>query len=133
MTTDIQMTVSVVLSFIIIGVSYGVGLSLDPLHIITLTTSGDTIEIIPLIDGVPPIDCPVGYRIKAVGYYDEKINYRCLLIQEKTDCLDTETYVKKTMTCVPTFDDPDRLECGDRYFLDSECHERYVNQSWEKI
>lgn len=127
-----KLSIAVIICIVVISLGYGVGLFLEPLHI-TLQRSGDTLEIIPIIDGKPPIECPEGYRIKAVGYYDDKINYRCLLIQYEEDCLETETYFKKTMTCVPKPTDHYRLECGDRYFLDSDCHEKYVkNNDTEK-
>lgn len=124
---------TVTLSVAIIVAGYGIGLWFDNTSVITLMRSGDTVEIIPLVDGKSPIDCPEGYRVKAVAYYDEKVNYRCLLIQQKSDCLETESYFPKTMTCLPKANDPNRFDCGDRYFLDSFCHNRYVkNKNIEK-
>lgn len=97
--------------------------------VITLTYDKVTFEITPLINGKPVIDCPDDYRVKTVGFYDEKLHYRCLLIQEKTDCLDTEFYSRYARSCIPTFSDPEGGEiCGDRYFLDSICHDKYVPQ-----
>ena len=128
-----KLSIAVIICVVSISLGFGTGLLLEPSHI-TLQRSGDTVELIPIIDGKPPIQCPDGYRVKAVGYYDDKINYRCLLIQLKEDCLETETYSRNAMTCLPTSMDQYRFKCGDRYFLDSDCHQSYIkNKNTERF
>lgn len=122
----LKLSIAVVICVVPISLGFGIGLLLETNHIITLQRSGSTLEIIPIIDGNPPIECPEGYRIKPVGYWDKETHYRCLLIQQKEDCLETEIYSRNAMTCLPTNKDLSRFDCGDRYFLDSECHSKYV-------
>ena len=87
-------------------------------QIITFTTN-EAHQIIPIIDGKLSLDCPTNYQITQTGIFENKIGYRCLLVQHESDCLDSEYYLRGVMTCISKNYDPD---CGDRYFLDSSCH-----------
>ena len=120
MRNRIKWIIVLAISAIVIPLGFFAG---NPfIYKITLTMD-DFGTIIPVVDSKIPEQylCPEGYRIMI-----NPNGNRCLLIQERNDCLETEIYFETSKMCVPTYEDSERYTCGDRYFLDSVCHKKYL-------